>query len=92
MRNALILAVAGLALFTPLASWAGETLNEVPAYDPYQTYTLWVTNVSMPYVGPVAGPEVPELVVAQIPEPGSIILVLTGLGLLAYSARRRKRS
>lgn len=91
MRNALIRAAGGLALVAPLTIYAAETLNEAPVYDPYQTYTLWVTNASTPYVGPVTGPETPETVVAQIPEPGALILVLTGLGLLAYSTRRRKQ-
>ena len=91
MRNALILAAAGVALVIPLATWAAESSNDVPVYDPYQSYSLVVTNVSTLWVGPVAGPAAPELVVAQIAEPGSIILLLTGLGALAYSIRRRKR-
>ena len=87
MRNALILAaIGGLALITPIATWAVETSNEVPVHPTYET---WLINVSTPWVGTVNGPDV---VVAQIPEPGSFILVLTGLGLLAYSTRRRKRS
>ena len=90
MRNTLIFAaVGGLALIAPVASWAAETSSEVPLYDPYETYSLVFVNVSTPWVGTVNGPDV---VVAQIPEPGSFILVLTGLGLLAYSTRRRKRS
>lgn len=88
MRNALILAaVGGLALVAPVATWAVETPNEVPVYETYETR---FTNVSTPWVGTVLGPDV--IVAAQIPEPGSFILVLTGLGLLAYSTRRRKRS
>ncbi len=89
MRNALILAaVGGLALITPIATWAVDSANEVPVYD---TYESKFTNVWMPSAGPwdgtLAGPDV---VVAQIPEPGSFILVLTGLGLLAYSTRRKR--
>lgn len=94
MRNALILAaLGGAALITPVVTWAMETPNEAPVYDQKIFYSSVVTNVSMPWAGPwdgtLAGPDV---AVAQIPEPGSIILVLTGLGLLAYSTRRRKRS
>ena len=94
MRNALILAaVGGLALIAPVATWAAETPHEVPLYDPSATYSLEVINVSMPWAGTWDGTlNGPETVVAQIPEPGSLILVLTGLGLLVYSTRRGKRS
>jgi hypothetical protein len=74
-------------IYTAVASWVGSIITTVQVFDPEGG-----GFVGLPIRGTYSGNQTVELTsVAAIPEPETYAMLLAGLGLLGFEARRRKK-